>query len=427
VLGRFDARWSDGAPVDITTKKPSVSRYMSCSPQASELRTRQHTSDSGWFPSCHDVPPSALSGSVGCPKNQSQSNKRGILRPKTSNIAGYCKTSLRQCATAFACVCIIGGCAHQPEDYVNSPLSNAGHLPESDVAVQIASLSNCTHSDDRELHLNSQEPVTVIVHGCFSSAGRFRSLADVFAFHGQQTVCFNYDDRDSLTNSSKELITALEELSAVLQKPEINIIGHSQGGLVARRALIEERSDRFSIDDINFDLVTISTPFGGIEAAAHCGSRTLAWLSIGLTKPLCQIITGRKYREIHGKSEFILEPGQLNSSVNEHLKIVTDEVDSCRVYDDQGDCVKDDFVFSIDEQHQGIVDSQTGLSSIIVKAGHVEIVGDASSVPTKLISILQEQRYLRATPADDKEALARLLVNLYLRSRLNGIINARSD
>lgn len=338
------------------------------------------------------------------------------MRPTASNNARYCKTSLRLRATALAGICIIGGCAHQQEIYINSPLSNAGYLPESDVTVQIASLSNCTHPDDRELHLNSQEPVTVIVHGCFSSAGRFRSLADVFAFHGQQTVCFNYDDRDSLTKSSKELITAIEELSAAFQEPDIKVIGHSQGGLVARRALIEERSDRIAIDDVNFNLVTISTPFGGIEAAAHCGSKTLAWLSLGLTKPVCQVITGRKYREIHANSEFILDPGQLSPSVNEHLKIVTDEVNTCRVYDDQGDCIEDDFVFSVDEQSQRIVDAQTGLSSVLVKAGHVEIVGDASSVPTKLISILQQQGYLRATPAEDKEALAKLLADLYLSS-----------
>ena len=127
---------------------------------------------------------------------------------------------------AFYCL-IVSACAHQEETYVDSPLSNASNLPNPDVTVHIADLSNCTHANSNELDLNSQEPVTVIVHGCFSSAGSFRSLADVFAFHGQQTICFNYDDRDSLTSSSEKLVDALKELSAVLDRPDITVIGHS--------------------------------------------------------------------------------------------------------------------------------------------------------------------------------------------------------
>jgi hypothetical protein len=313
----------------------------------------------------------------------------------------------------FGCF-ILSACAHQDETYLDSPLSNAKHLPNPDVTAQIASLSNCTHANSDELRLNSREPVTVFVHGCFSSAGRFRSLADVFAFHGQQTVCFSYDDRDSLTNSSKELIMAIGELSAVLQKPDITVIGHSQGGLVARRALIEDRSDRLAIGDVEIDLATISTPFGGIGAAAHCGSKTLAWLSLGLVKPICHIITGSKYRDIPANSDFIMQPGQLVPSVNRHIKIVTDEVDTCRVYDERGACREDDFVFSVDEQNQHIVNAHEGLVPLLVKAGHVEIIGDANTVPEKLIGIFQQQGVLRATPEEDAEELANLLADLYL-------------
>ena len=316
--------------------------------------------------------------------------------------------------TVLLCSFVLGACAHQEETYVDTPLSNAGYLPEPDITVQIASLSNCTRADSSELRLDSREPVTVIVHGCFSSAGRFRSLADVFAFHGQLTVCFNYDDRDSLTDSSRELITALEELSSAFEKPDITVIGHSQGGLVARRALIEERSDSIDIAEADIDLATISAPFGGIEAAAHCGSKTLTWLSLGLVKPICHIITGRKYRDIPSTSDFILKPGQLVPTVNMHLKIVTDEVDTCRVFGTRGNCVEDDYVFSVDEQYQKDVDAQAGVLPVQVRAGHVEIVGDANTVPEKLIGILQRQGVLRPTPAEDAEELAKLLADLYL-------------
>ena len=50
----------------------------------------------------------------------------------------------------------------------------------------------------------------MLVHGCRGSAGHFRALAQLYAFHGQQAVCFAYDPGDSLVKASGELITALD-------------------------------------------------------------------------------------------------------------------------------------------------------------------------------------------------------------------------
>lgn len=305
-------------------------------------------------------------------------------------------------------------CTYQDNTYTDLPLSNVSSLPSSDVTMRITSLSNCTHQGSDELNLSSKEPVTVIVHGCFSSAGRFRSLADVYAFHGQQTVCFNYDDRERLATSSAELVKAIKELSLFLESPKIVLIGHSQGGLVARRALTKEQENVSDVSNIEIDLVTISAPFGGIEAAAHCGSKILAWLSFGLTKPICQLITGRKYQDIPANSDFISKPGNLIPSVSRHIKILTDETNTCRVYDAQGVCIEDDFVFSVDEQKQQIVDTQPRLIPLAVKAGHAEIVGNSVTIPLKLIELLQQQGLLRSTPKEVKGELAKLLANLYL-------------
>jgi hypothetical protein len=46
--------------------------------------------------------------------------------------------------------------------------------------------------------------VTILVHGCFGSAGRFRPLAQVYAFQGQQTACFSYNDRNRLFTSKAQ-------------------------------------------------------------------------------------------------------------------------------------------------------------------------------------------------------------------------------
>jgi len=292
-------------------------------------------------------------------------------------------------------------------------LDNAQDLPPTNISVEIPSLSNCTSADDTELALNSAEPVVVIVHGCFASAGQFRSLADVFAFHGQQTICFNYDDRDSLDKSSAELVTAMEELSNVMDNRDITIIGHSQGGLVSRRAFVD-RPDGFDAGEVRINLATVSAPFGGIEAAAHCGSKLLAWLSLGLTKPVCRLITGAKYKEIPPSAQFINEPGTLLSVVDRHLKISTDELGTCRRYGEDGGCAESDFVFSLKEQTQPAISADPGLADVTVRAGHVEIVGDGDTTPTKLIEILQAQRMLSQTPPERRAALSELLAALYL-------------
>jgi len=314
------------------------------------------------------------------------------------------------------CYLVLGACASTPQNQTSVPLSNAHYLPSPDLTIDIPSLSYCTESDDPTLHLDSSEPVTVIIHGCFSSAGRFRSLADVFAFHGQQTVCFNYNDRDSLSNSSAELITAIEKLTDQLQQPDITVIGHSQGGLVARRAMITERPDRLEADDTDIRLVTVSTPFGGIKSSSHCGSKPLAWFSLGITKLICQLVTGSKYREIPPNSGFINSPGELLPVVNTHLKIATDERETCRRRNEHGHCVEDDFVFSLDEQTQLAINSDPNLSSLVVKAGHVEIVGNGSSEPRKLIEILQQQEILNPTPSEKTAELSHLMNQLYLEA-----------
>jgi hypothetical protein len=328
---------------------------------------------------------------------------------------GTIRTSkLHRLVFGVAFFCLITSCVSISDKTINTSELNMDQYPGANLAVNIANLSHCEDSEDKTLHLNTDEAITVIVHGCFSSAGRFRSLADVYSFHGQQAICFNYDDRDRLSSSSAELVTAMEGLSEVLQQPKITVVGHSQGGLLARRAFTQERPDRFTANNADISLVTISAPFGGINIASHCGSKAMAWLSLGISKLICQIVTGSKFREIPPNSDFINSPGNLIPALNQHLKIATDEYGSCRQYNAQNECIEDDFVFSLDEQTQQAIEDDTGFRSLTVKSGHVEIVGDENTTPTKLIKILQQHDFLNPTPPELSSDLTRLLERLYL-------------
>ena len=61
-----------------------------------------------------------------------------------------------------------------------------GKLPAPNVALTIPGLGPCTDNPDRTLRIDANQPLHVLVHGCFGSSGEFRGLAQVLAFHGQQ-------------------------------------------------------------------------------------------------------------------------------------------------------------------------------------------------------------------------------------------------
>ncbi|MDA3851809.1 MAG: hypothetical protein PF447_11115, partial [Spirochaetaceae bacterium] len=157
----------------------------------------------------------------------------------------------------------------------------------------------------------------ILVHGCKASSGNFKTLKEVFESRGQQAICFSYDYRNSIEDCSRELLMAINSLNDSINPPAITIIGHSQGGLVARRALISNRQDGYVLNDNNqkIRLVTISSPFNGIKASSHCGSTTLHILSGGITLLICQAIAGSTWSEINPSSSFINDPGTMADKV----------------------------------------------------------------------------------------------------------------
>ena len=285
-------------------------------------------------------------------------------------------------------------------------------IPPPKLTLTVPGLGPCTDTVDRSLRLNPQQPVVVLVHGCLGSAGRFRALAEVFAFSGQQAVCFSYNDRDSLMVSSEQLIASLEDLTGHLESRKLTVIGHSQGGLIARKALVADRPKPLA-RDADVQLVTISAPFSGIAAASHCGSPLATFLSLGLTIPICQLASGAKWYEITGASAFIQEPGALVAQVREYLKINTDEADSCRRGKADGGCAEKDYVFSLEEQQLPEVEGGAAPQNLDVRAGHVEIVGDNRVAPLKLIAALQKDGILQTPRPERSAAFGRLLTRLY--------------
>jgi len=315
--------------------------------------------------------------------------------------------------TVLSALALLAGCALTPAHTPDANPLEPGRLPQPDLALSIPRLGPCTDSPDRTLRFNSNHPVTVLVHGCNGSAGHFRALAQLYAFHGQQAVCFSYDDRDSLLVSSGQLIRALDELGVHQRDRRLTVIGHSMGGLVARKALEAGRRDEWRRNDARLRLATVSAPIGGIAVASHCGYRPLHWLSLGVLPGICWAITGDNWYEITSSSDFIRRPGELLPTVQRYLKVVTDERGTCRRRSVDGSCIESDYIFSLDEQYHPAIDRYARLTNVEVDAGHVEIVGYKDVAPRKLLEILQREDMLARTPPERRDALERLLSILY--------------
>jgi len=280
--------------------------------------------------------------------------------------------------------------------------------------IEVAGIDECDSEASAELSIDPDQPLVVIVHGCNASGGRFRALAQVFEAHDQQTVCFNYDDRESMDETSAELRRALVALEEHMVSQPITVLGHSQGGLVSRRALIDRPSaEQLGEPGLKYRLVTVSSPFDGIAASSHCSLIGMHIATLGVSALLCQLIAGDKWDEIHPDATFMRQPGELVGGVDEHLVIVTDERNTCRRHDEDGECVEDDFVFSVAEQRNEVIEQDERVEDVDVKAGHVEIVGSAGEAPTKLIDLLQEKGVLAPTPEDQREEIAALLRTLF--------------
>ncbi len=301
---------------------------------------------------------------------------------------------------SLALVGCIGGSEIQtiPVAFGNAPL------------VEIDGVTPCTLDSREPGALDPDAPIIVLVHGCGDSAGRFTTLAEVFEAHGQQAICFTYESRDTIEVGAQRFARALAKLEQHAPAQPIIVIGHSQGGLVARRALSDALTDAPSLRS-EYTLVTISSPFAGIHVARHCGLGWLHGISLGITAAICRGVAGRNWTEIHRTAEPVQDPGEFAARVA-YVQIRTDERGSCRVKREDGSCVEDDFVFSLEEQHNPkTLDSIS--SELEIEAGHIAIVGEPGVVPEQLINLLQAERIMNPTSPERREVIAEQLRSLY--------------
>src|SRR5512142_382216 len=188
-------------------------------------------------------------------------------------------------------VLLSGGCASTvPVSMVRTSDAASG--------VPVPGLITCGAEGDGQLELDPARPLVLVVPGRGDTGMRYRELSWRFEQQGQQVACFDYDDRESLDQSSGRLIRAIAKLKTMLPPSRIVLLGHSQGGLIARRALIGERKDALrGGDGFRYALITVAAPFGGIRSSADCGRTWLHILTLGVSAAVCNLVAGEAWQE----------------------------------------------------------------------------------------------------------------------------------
>lgn len=232
--------------------------------------------------------------------------------------------------------------------------------------------------DARPASLRQGEAVTVLVHGCKSSPGLMENLAHAVEASGRRAVCFAYDDRAHLQASAQRLAAAISWIERRAQPRSLVVLGHSQGGLVARRALTTDLRPA-SPGSTSLKLVTVSAPFHGVEAARAC--------RLPFAREICRLALGDKWSDLIPGSGFLQHPGTLARDVSEHLEVVTDERGACGRVGTRRAC---DRVFTLAEQRHPEIDAERRSVAVSALAGHTEIIGERAA-PDLLASILEER------------------------------------
>lgn len=219
--------------------------------------------------------------------------------------------------------------------------------------------------------------IAVVVHGINPDHSDLDPLTRDLAGRGYAVVRFVYDDSERLHRSAARLRSALAGLRREANPRALQVVAHSMGGLVARRALTQDplpappespeaAQGRVPALQGGATLVTIASPFGGF------GSANFARLDLGLGRPV--------YRDLGSGAKFIRQPGQLAPGVT-HVKVETDEADKVLPSGASDDTVGQK------SQTQSRVDEEARIV-YRVDRGHVGAVNQAGRLPGEVRGIL---------------------------------------
>jgi pimeloyl-ACP methyl ester carboxylesterase len=106
-------------------------------------------------------------------------------------------------------------------------------------------------------------PLVVCFHGLKSRPAKFDAFRDYLRAEGFATAAVSYDDHQSIVGSSGEVFQVAKQVFGDV-RPELALVGHSMGGLVARELT---ENPNFQASKVKA-LITVATPHGGSNWAS---------------------------------------------------------------------------------------------------------------------------------------------------------------
>ncbi|GAA2590069.1 esterase/lipase family protein [Streptomyces tubercidicus] len=142
----------------------------------------------------------------------------------------------------------------------------AVHRPLAAVIVTVTLASGMALSTAPSAAAAVKDPV-VFVHGLNNNSGVWKTAEDYFTNHGYSGQVFAFDYRDTTQERVEDNADRLWSWmkSKGLESKRVNVVGHSMGGLVARKMALNHAGD-FTLGS----LVTLATPNHGSYFADLC-------------------------------------------------------------------------------------------------------------------------------------------------------------
>ena len=216
----------------------------------------------------------------------------------------------------------------------------------------------------------------IIVHGYAPVVGQFAALIEESKGTEVHVLQFHYDHHHALDEVALDLASAVAGAANCIKPRQIEVLGHSLGGLVARRAVEHLATKELGA---GVTLMTIAAPFHGFASAA--GTVTMP-VDIGLSE---------SHRDIAALSAFIREPKRLPAGI-QHCKLETDEMNA-----DVAD-LPHDHVLRLEDQVNPRVDNDPRLVlRRVVAVGHISAIGARGNVPAAVREFLAACRQATAS------------------------------
>lgn len=218
---------------------------------------------------------------------------------------------------------------------------------------------------------DATRPVVVLVHGWDPEPGQMDPLGVELGRRGYSVVRWHWDWLANMEKSAEAFARGMQQLIAEQRLPELRIFTHSQGSLIARRALTTERAVTLA-GSVPIRLISLAAPFGGFLSAN--GTYTMPWNIFGIKE---------SHRQLRSWSRFIRRPGTLGSNAS-HVKIDTNEPGKTRI---NNGVVEDDSRLKPRNERQKVVDAAV-LRRYELQLGHAGPLRDDGRLRPELVAIL---------------------------------------